>query len=279
MINKAERAKEFAFTRSDFTAICSRLKAMAGIHLSDSKDSMVYSRLSRRIRALELKSFKQYLHYLDNHTEEKEAFVNALTTNLTSFFREEHHFDILKQYVRENPQPLTVWCTACSSGEEAYSIAMACAEARGDMNNNITLLASDIDSGVLETAQRGIYARKAIENLSLSRKRQFFLKGKGARSGLVRVSPQLQQSITFFQQNLLATSWQVNAPLDAIFCRNVMIYFDRTTQAQLVEKFCHVLKPGGLYFAGHSENFSHLNHWLKPRGKTVYETIRRSTNA
>lgn len=263
--------REFAYSRKEFESVRSRIRSLVGINLADSKDSMVYSRLSRRIRALHLKSFQEYLAYLDNNSAETEQFINALTTNLTSFFREEHHFDILKDYLIAHPGPLNIWCAASSSGEEPYSIAMTCVEARNSFNPNVKIFASDIDSNVLDKARRGIYPIGHVSKLTLERKKRFFFRGKGNNADKVKVVPELTNMVTYFQQNLLDRKWNLDERMDIIFCRNVMIYFDKPTQLKLVERMTHVLKPSGLYFAGHSENFSHLSKLLTPIGKTVYK--------
>lgn len=263
--------KEFAYDRRDFEAVRTKIRALTGINLADSKDSMVYSRLSRRIRALRLSTFADYLRYLDKNSEETEHFINALTTNLTSFFREAHHFERLKQYLHTHPGSLTIWCAACSSGEEAYSIAMTCVEARNSFDTKIRILASDIDSNMLNTARRGVYPIGQVEKMAIARRKQFFHKGKGANDGKVKVIRELTHMIEFFQQNLLDATWKIDDKLDIIFCRNVMIYFDKPTQLQIVEKMVRLMKPQGLYFAGHSENFSHISKLLRPLGQTVYQ--------
>ena len=251
LTNSFNSQREFAFHHADFENVRQRLKSLAGISLADSKDSMVYSRLARRIRALRLNSFAQYLQRLDNDSAEIEYFVNALTTNLTSFFREAHHFDELKQFLMKRKEPLRIWCAAASTGEEPYSIAMACVEARGNFSHNISIIASDIDSNVLQKASSAVYPLTAVQKVSKKRKEAFFLRGKGKRSGMVKVIPEIQKSVTFFQQNLLDKQWQLDEPLDVVFCRNVMIYFDRPTQDRLIRQFIQHMNPNSLYIAGH----------------------------
>lgn len=272
---RAEGQKEFAFHLADFEAVRTRLKSLTGINLADSKDSMVYSRLSRRIRSLGMRSFAQYLKHLESDERESEQFVNALTTNLTSFFRESHHFDALKEFIAANPKPLKIWCAAASSGEEPYSIAIACAEARGSHRHNIDILASDIDSAVLSKAKTAVYPLDAVRKLSEERKKAFFLKGKGSNTGKVKVRKELVRKVQFFQQNLLDEKWAVNTGIDVIFCRNVMIYFDRPTQHKIVERFIHIMNHNGLYIAGHSENFAKLPAQFRALGKTVYRCTKR----
>lgn len=272
MINHLPR--EFDFSQQDFEQVCNRLYQLTGIKLSDSKDSMVYSRLARRLRALKINNFFEYLGLLNSSPGEVEHFVNALTTNLTSFFRESHHFDILHDYIVENPKPYTIWCAACSTGEEAYSIAMTVVQAFGSFDPPVSIIASDIDSQVLSVARKGVYPIKNLENLSSAQKKQFFFKGTGSQTGKAKVIPQLKALIQFKSINLLDNKWDVPDNLSFIFCRNVMIYFDKSTQAKLLEKMVRKLDDNGRYFAGHSENFSLMTNSLKPLGKTVYQPVR-----
>jgi chemotaxis protein methyltransferase CheR len=262
--------REFSYQPEDFKQVATLLNQLTGIKLAPSKDSMVYSRLVRRIRALELDGFPQYLAYLAQHPEEEQNFINALTTNLTSFFREPHHFDILADYVNQHPNLKTIWCAASSTGEEPYSIAMTLAQAFGRFDHGVKIIASDIDSQVLTTAAKGIYSLDKLKGLPIEYCRQFFHRGKGANEGSARVIPELQQAIEFKKINLLDPQWPVKAPLDVIFCRNVMIYFDKSTQHKILSRMIRLLKPEGLYIAGHSENFSHLHQLVAPAGKTTY---------
>jgi chemotaxis protein methyltransferase CheR len=268
--------REFAYGRTDFDAVRKLLYELTGIRLADSKDSMVYSRLARRLRALKIAGFKQYLDYLNTHPHEEENFINSLTTNLTSFFREPHHFDVLASYLTQHRSVKRIWCAASSTGEEPYSIAMVLAETFGRFDVPVKIIASDIDSQVLQKAKAGVYKAEAIKGISESRTKQFFLKGKGDRAGWVKVIPELQNMIEFKQLNLLKPDWDIPHPLDIIFCRNVMIYFDRDTQAKILTRMVRLLQPNGLYIAGHSENFSHANHLVKAIGKTVYQPVGRA---
>ena len=272
MINHLQR--EFAFSQQDFDQLRNRLYQLTGIKLSDSKDSMVYSRLVRRLRVLKLKNFVDYWECLNSSPDEVEHFVNALTTNLTSFFREPHHFDILHDYLVANPKPYTIWCAACSTGEEAYSIAMTVIQAFGCYDPPVRIIASDIDSQVLSVARKGVYPLKNLDNLSSVKRKQFFFKGTGSQTGNAKVIPQLKALIQFKSINLLDNKWDVPDKLSLIFCRNVMIYFDKSTQAKLLEKMVDKLDDNGRYFAGHSENFSLMTNSLKPLGKTVYQPVR-----
>jgi chemotaxis protein methyltransferase CheR len=272
---RSETVKEFNFTHGDFERVRALIYKRAGISLADSKQEMVYSRLARRLRATGISSFNQYLDDLEagRMGEEWESFTNALTTNLTSFFREAHHFPLLAEHVKDLPRPITIWCSASSTGEEPYSIAMTLCEAFNTLTPPAQVIATDIDTNVLATAQAGVYPLDRIAKMEPARARRFFLKGKGSQEGLVRVRPELQQMITFKQLNLLSDSWPVTGPFDAIFCRNVMIYFDKPTQRKILDRFVPMMKPHALLFAGHSENFLYVSDHLKLRGKTVYELV------
>jgi chemotaxis protein methyltransferase CheR len=266
--------REYPFTNQDFERIKKLIYQHAGISLSSSKQNMVYSRLARRVRANGLNSFKEYLSFLEKGSaEEWEAFTNALTTNLTAFFREQHHFPILEHHVeqRKNQKKIQLWCSASSTGEEPYSMAMAVIEAFNSMTPPVHILETDLDTNVLAKAQLGIYPLDRLEKIPKEKLRQFFLKGKGHHAGSARVRPELRNMITFRQLNLLDESWPIRGPFDAIFCRNVMIYFDKPTQYKILKKFAPLLAPDGLLFAGHSESFQHASDLFKLREKTVYE--------
>jgi len=270
---RPEGTKEFEFTRRDFERVRALIHQRAGIALAESKQEMVYSRLARRLRATGLDSFATYLDHLERggDTAEWEAFTNALTTNLTSFFREAHHFPILAEHLARAQPPVEIWCSASSTGEEPYSIAMTACEAFNTLNPPVRIVATDIDTNVLNTAANGIYPIDRLDKMSPERIRRFFLRGKGAQQGMARVRPELRQLITFRQVNLLADRWDVHGPFDAIFCRNVMIYFDKPTQGRILNRFAPLMKPDALLFAGHSENFLYVCDAFRLRGKTVYE--------
>lgn len=269
--------REFAFTRENFERVCQLIYEHAGISLKPSKQHMVYSRLARRLRVNGLDNFRDYLVLLESgNKDEWEAFVNSLTTNLTSFFREPHHFPLLAEHVirQRGQHPVSLWCAAASSGEEPYSIAMTMVDAFGSFSPPVTIVASDLDTNVLAKAEAGIYPVERIEKLSEAVVKRFFLKGTGAQSGFVRVRPELRAMIKFRQVNLLGDDWQIRGPLDAIFCRNVMIYFDKETQLKILQRFAPLLQPDGLVFAGHSESFHNAAHLFRLRGKTVYELVK-----
>lgn len=268
----AQMIQRLPLSDTHFRRISELIYQRAGIVLADHKREMVYNRLVRRLRILGLNDFSSYMALLesDSNSPEWQAFINALTTNLTAFFREAHHFPILAEHARSRPNNYSVWSTAASTGEEPYSIAMTLSEALGPRMANCRIQASDIDTQVLEKATGGVYRLEELRTLSPQQLQKFFLKGTGPHSGLVRVRPELAQMVAFQQLNLLANQWQLNGPFDAIFCRNVMIYFDKETQEKILRRFVPLLKPGGLMFAGHSENFSQISREFYLRGQTVY---------
>jgi chemotaxis protein methyltransferase CheR len=272
---KVESAKEFNFTKSDFERVRALIYKRAGISLADSKQEMVYSRIARRLRATGNVSFATYLDDLEAGKlsgDEWESFTNALTTNLTSFFRESHHFPLLAEHLKRLPPgPITIWCSASSTGEEPYSIAMTACEAFNTLSPPVQIIATDIDTNVLATAANGVYGIERLDKMSAERSKRFFLRGKGEQEGMVRVRNELRQLVTFKPLNLLADGWPLTGQFDVIFCRNVMIYFDKATQRKILARFVPLMKPQALLFAGHSENFLYVSDSLKLRGKTVYE--------
>ena len=271
-------AREFSFSTADFERVRKLIYQHAGISLSPVKQDMVYSRLARRLRATGKSSFADYLDALEkNGGDEWERFVNSLTTNLTSFFREPHHFPIFAEHLRKlgTRRPIRVWCSAASTGEEPYSIAITVAETFGSNASHVSIMASDLDTNVLATAQKGVYPIERVDKLSPERLRKFFLRGTGAQEGYVSVRPELKNMIQFQRINLLDQSYAVKGPLDVIFCRNVMIYFDKPTQYKILSRFAPLMQPDGLMFAGHSESFLHAADLFRSLGKTVYELARK----
>jgi chemotaxis protein methyltransferase CheR len=263
--------RDLEFDDHDLKRICALIYRRAGIVLAQNKRDMVYSRVGRRVRHLQLTRFSDYLAQLEDNpgSAEWEAFTNALTTNLTSFFREEHHFPLLARHVVGRGGPVRVWCAAASTGQEAYSIAMQLAETLGE-HADFRVFASDIDTQALEVAARGVYPMAQLEKLDEKRRKRFFQKGGGPRAGYARVRPELAARVTFQAVNLVAGDWPRNGPCDAVFCRNVMIYFDAETQARVLKRFVSHMQPDGLLFAGHSENFTYITDLFRLRGQTVY---------
>lgn len=269
-----KEGREYKFTKNDFDRVRKLIYDHAGISLSDSKQELVYSRLSRRLRATGSSNFAEYLSVLEKNNEaEWEEFANALTTNLTSFFREAHHFPVLAEHLRAivGKHPISLWCSAASTGEEAYTMAMTVMDTLGREASQVNIIATDLDTKVLATARAGMYPEERISKLPDEVVKRFFQRGAGVQSGMVQVRRELRDIVTFRQLNLLDKNWALRAPLDVIFCRNVMIYFDKSTQLAILKNFVPLLRHNGLLFAGHSESFHHANEYFKLRGKTVYE--------
>lgn len=260
------------FTDRDFTRVRSLISEYAGIKLSEQKRNMVYNRLLRRLRAHGVTAFAPYLDLVQaDSSTEREAFVNALTTNLTAFFREPHHFELLTAMAKDRAMrrgpPMRVWSSACSTGEEAWSIAMVLREAGCPAE----ILATDIDSEVLRTASGGLYRSERIERLEPERLRKHFLRGTGDNAGWVSIRPELRAAVKFSQLNLQSPVWPALGRFDAIFCRNVVIYFDRDVQKRLADRFAEMLVPGGVLVVGHSESFPAAHPAYRSCGRTAYE--------
>ena len=278
LLSRDAGGREFVFTSADFERIRKLIYEHAGISLSVAKQDMVYSRLARRLRETGKRTFSDYLALLERGDKlEWEKFVNSLTTNLTSFFREPHHFPILADHLKKMPTSSTIkiWCCASSTGEEPYSIAMTVVEAFNSFNVPVAIMASDLDTNVLATAAKGVYPRDRVDRLSPERLSRFFVKGTEAQEGMYTVKPELRRLVSFQRLNLLETSWSVRGPVDVLFCRNVMIYFDKPTQYKILKRFAPMMSENGLLFAGHSESFLHAADLFRSQGKTVYELASR----
>lgn len=268
--------RDFVFSERDFRRVCQLIHDRAGIALVDSKRDMVYGRLSRRLRALGLTEFGTYLDQLERNVdgEEWQAFTNALTTNLTAFFREPHHFEHLQEQLAASGasprKPLALWSCAASTGEEPYSIAITACEAFGTMTPPVRILATDIDTQVLATAQRGVYPVERVAGLDAERRRRFFQRGTGPNEGHCRVHPALQALIDYRPLNLLAPRYDISGPFAAVFCRNVMIYFDKPTQRGILSRLVTHMDANSLLYTGHSENYLHAADLIRPCGRTLY---------
>jgi chemotaxis protein methyltransferase CheR len=277
----APRAREFAFGNEDFEALRKLVKELTGINLSEQKRELVYGRLARRLRTLGLQTFAEYRDLLSSDGgREISELCNAITTNLTAFFREGHHFDYLREQVLKPlasqsaaTRRVRIWSAGCSTGEEAYSLAMTVIEALPDLRRwDVKILATDLDSDVLERAQRGIYAADRVRTLGPQRLSRFFVERR-AREGLCyEVAPELTALITFKQLNLMH-HLPMKGPLHAIFCRNVVIYFDKDTQRELFARVAYLQRPGDLLFLGHSESLFKVSEEYTPIGKTVYRRV------
>ncbi|WP_434983856.1 CheR family methyltransferase [Vreelandella zhaodongensis] len=269
--------RDLVLTDADFSRIRELIYLRAGIVLAEHKREMVYSRLAKRLRHHGITRFTDYLSRLERQPDAKEweAFTNALTTNLTAFFREAHHFPLLAEHIKQKQTPVTIWCSAASTGEEPYSIAMTLLETLGPKAAQAKVVATDIDTDALSKARAGVYPLEQVRKLDDSRVKRFFQKGTGGHAGLARVRPEVSALVEFVPLNLLAPQWSVKGPFDAVFCRNIMIYFDKDTQAKILKRFAPLMKPDALLFAGHSENFSYISDAFKLRGQTVYTLAKK----
>lgn len=272
---------EFRFSDRDFQYLRQLVNSETGIVITDAKRQMVYSRLTRRLRSLGLWDFRDYCRLLEEDAEgELNAFINAITTNLTSFFREPHHFTYLQNVVvpellRKNAasRRIRIWSAGCSTGEEPYSIAMAMAEALPDDSWDCRILATDIDTDVLTKAIRGIYPMERVAGIPQSRLQQWFSRGKDANQGLTRVSTEIREMITFRQLNLME-EWPVRGPIDVLFCRNVVIYFNKETQRCMFDKFAERMASDACLFIGHSESLFKITDRFELIGQTIYRKRR-----
>ncbi|MEZ5444264.1 MAG: protein-glutamate O-methyltransferase CheR [Gammaproteobacteria bacterium] len=268
-------ATEFRLTAAELRMICELAMRHAGIVLNESKRNMIYSRLTRRLRQLRLASFSEYCELLARgDTHELREFVNCITTNLTAFFREPHHFEHMQAEAmprlcaRTQDRVLRIWSAGCSTGEEPYSIAMAVLEVLPS-GWDVRILASDLDTNVLAHAELGVYDAERVRDLPRGRLQRWFQKGKGTNAGKVRVIDAVRERVTFRQVNLVQP-WPVRGPLDVIFCRNVVIYFDKPTQRELFDRFADVLRDGSPLYIGHSETLFRVSERFESLGRTVY---------
>src|SRR4051812_26863416 len=271
------RLREFEFSNEDFEALRTLVKEVTGIALSDQKRELVYGRLARRLRALNIRTFREYRELLASDADEVVQFCNAITTNLTAFFREPHHFDHLREEVLkplvQRPSAsrrFRIWSAACSTGEEPYTLAMTVFEAMGETRGwDLRILATDLDSDVLGKASRGVYHEDRLRTLSAERKRKFFTPVSSAREPSFTINPNLKQLITFKQLNLMHP-FPMKGPFDAIVCRNVLIYFDKQTQADLVSRMARLQRPGDLLYLGHSESLFKVSTDYTLISRTIY---------
>lgn len=267
--------REFEMTEADFNRIRQLLKDRSGIDVGAGKRQLVYGRLTRRLRALKLRTFNDYLALVeDASTDEARSFLNSLTTNVTELFREEHHFELLRERLVPEvtalgTRRLRIWSAGCSVGDEPYSIALTLAALPDLASWDIKILATDIDSEVLAQGRQGIYQMERIQKLRPNM-RALFSRGIGSKAGLARAGDRLRDMITFKQLNLLQ-DWPMSGPFDVIFCRNVIIYFDTSTKENLVRRFTSLLRPGGFLFLGHSESpAAGCTPLLEPAGRTAF---------
>lgn len=271
--------REFDFQDKDFQRVKKIVYEFAGIDLNDSKKNLVYNRLSKRIRFLQMSNFSQYLNYVEQQGEEEFVhLINAITTNLTFFFRENHHFEYLAKTVlpeliklNASTKKIRVWSAGCSTGEEPYSIAITLKESV-PAGWDAKVIATDLDSNVVNTGMKGVYKIDRLKGVSEERKKRWFLKGKGSQDGYVKVKPELQEVIEFGQLNLM-DEWPLKSGIDVIFCRNVVIYFDKPTQSKLFNRYADLLREDGHLFIGHSESLYKVCDRFELLGQTIYKKL------
>ena len=271
------KTKEFALSDAEFDRLRALVHARTGISLSQAKRELVYGRLVRRLRALRLERFGDYIELVegDGQAAEMQEFINAITTNLTAFYREPHHFDVLAStvlpaLVRANAatRRIRIWCSACSTGEEPYTIAMTLRECESLWSGfDVRVLATDLDTQCVAHARRGVYAEDRVRELPRARLERWF--EPGPQPGTVRVVPDLQRLVTFGQLNLM-DPWPMRGPLDVIFCRNVVIYFDKDAQRRLFDRMAELQREGAHLFLGHSETLFKVSTRYELIGRTVY---------
>jgi chemotaxis protein methyltransferase CheR len=271
---------EFELTDSEFKRLRDLVHERTGIALSESKRELLYGRLARRLRKLKLTSFAEYCRLVESDgSAELQELTNAITTNLTSFFREDYHFKQLAAEVlpqieskRSSERRIRLWSAGCSTGEEPYSLAIVMRETLAHLHGwDIKLLATDIDSKVLATAAEGVYAADRFKGVAPERVKNWFQPIAG-RAGFSAACVELKRLITFKQLNLL-DPWPMKGPFDVIFCRNVVIYFDKATQRGLFDRMADLQEPGGWLFIGHSENLLNVSRRYKLVGRTVYRRV------
>jgi chemotaxis protein methyltransferase CheR len=271
-------SREYEFSDQDFQRVRRMVHQQLGIALSESKRQLVYGRLSRRLRALHLREFDTYLRRVESgDAEELQHFRNAITTNLTSFFRENHHFEFLArqlmphlEFQNRSSRRIRIWSAGCSTGEEPYSIAMVLLESAPHLAQNwdVRILATDIDTNVLEHATRGVYSSDRVEKMDSGRLLRWFARKPGEEQ--FQMSDAVKQLVTFRALNLIS-DWPMKGPFDVIFCRNVVIYFDRDTQRQIVGRMEGLQRPGDYLILGHSESLLDISTRYRLVGNTIHQ--------
>ena len=278
-----KHTKEFVFTDEDFTFLSELAIKRAGINLTNDKRELVYGRVSKRLRLLKIDNFKDYCTILkQENNEESSHFINSITTNVTSFFRENHHFEyladrVITEIIRKNTNTskprLRIWSAGCSTGEEPYSIAMILRENIKDIDRwDVKVLATDLDSNVLQTAADAVYPINRVEQVSDERKKKWMLLGKNEKSNQIKIKKEIRDLVHFKQLNL-TEQWPIHGKFDCIFFRNVAIYFKRPTQIDILNRFADLLDTNGTLFVGHSESLIGLSQRYKNTGQTLHQKI------
>ncbi len=277
VVDASEKVREFEYKQEDFQRIVSIIYKVSGISLSARKEDMVYSRLGRRLRANGITRFCDYLDFVAKDKEEQNAFVNALTTNLTHFFREEHHFDYLNDVLfpemfAKSPERIRFWSAGCSTGEEPYTLAMIWEHLKNRPSNiDFKILATDLDTNVIDSGMSGIYSVDKLVPVA-DEYLKWFSRTSGCTANQKQVDPQLKEYIAFKQLNLMQ-DWPIKGPFQLIICRNVLIYFDKETQKKLIKRYYDLLEPGGCLILGHSESLGDNRNLFEAKGKTIFRKL------
>lgn len=272
-----KKHREFAYSGKDFERVVKIIYKVSGISLSERKQDMVYSRLARRLRKNGLTCFNDYLNFVTENSHEQNEFVNALTTNLTHFFREEHHFDYLTDVLfpeifAKQSKRIRLWSAGCSTGEEPYTLAMTWEHlAHKPKNIDFKILATDLDTNVIDTGKNGIYSVDKLRPVD-DEYLKWFKQTSDCTDNQKKVSSKLKRHISFKQLNLMK-EWPLKGPFQLIICRNVLIYFDKKTQEKLIRRYYDLLEPGGCLILGHSESLGDNKDHFKNLGKTIFRKI------
>jgi chemotaxis protein methyltransferase CheR len=269
------KAMSAELTEKQFKKISGIVYDLCGIHLKEGKEALVRARLMKRLRALGMENFNTYIHFIESDagSRELEMMVDVMTTNKTSFFREPAHFDYLRDHVLPlvRRRRMRFWTAACSSGEEPYSLAIFIREAVADIDlKDVKILATDISTRMLEKARRATYPKEALQEIPGHLLQKYFVKTPHTAPPMYRVKETVQNMVRLARLNLI-DKWPMKGPFDVIFCRNVMIYFDRPTQQRLINRFWNYLEPGGYLFVGHSEGLSAISHKFQYVRPAVYK--------
>lgn len=265
--------KEFDFSFEQFDILRGLAHGYSGIHITDDKYEMYYSRLAKRLRKLALPGFAEYIRLVKKDQKELKEFINAITTNVTSFEREAHHFAHLTEVLKSwEKKEVKIWSAGCSQGKEPYSILVNILPVCQSRGIKVSILATDLDTDVLATAQRGVYPESDLDAYSKSTKKRFFLQGKGNNAGWCRVKPVLSECMSFKQLNLIHP-WSIPTRFDFIFCRNVLIYFEKDKKLEIIGRFYNNLSDTGSLFLGHSESIPHSDPNWSMKGKNIYDKV------
>ena len=269
---------------AEFKKIATYIEKNVGIKMPPEKRLMMQSRLSARLKALKMNSYQEYIDYVfsrGSNSDEIIMMIDAMTTNLTEFFIEPQHFEYMKQevlpkYVREGRKSIKLWSAGCSTGQEPYTLSMVMTDfinSNGGPLRNYSILASDISTKVLDKASTAIYPRDAIKGIPIDILRKYFLKGKNPQNPVVRIKPEIRNKVNFMRLNFMDSNYGIKETFQIIFCRNVLIYFDKANQEKVIRQFLNYLEPGGYLFLGHSETIFGMDLPFQTVSPTVFQKM------